>query len=62
MWYLLLTIVSGQPVLTPYTSQADACVAFAQAQPGAKVYEVESGRKVVISEGDCKPVPVFQKK
>lgn len=62
MFYLLLSIVAGQPVLTPYNNQADACVAYAQQQTGAKIYEVETGRKVDISEGECKPVPVFQKK
>jgi hypothetical protein len=62
IWFLLLSIVNGQPVLTPYANQSDACVAFAQAPAGAKVYQVTDGRKVEIAEGDCKPIVSFQKK
>jgi hypothetical protein len=62
IWFLLLSVVNSQPVLTSYTDQNSACVAFAAA-PGSHVYQVEDKRGgAVISEGDCKPVVQFNKK
>lgn len=61
IWFLLINIVSGTPQLTTYANQADACAAYA-ATAGSHVYQVEDGRKITITEGDCKPIPVFQKK
>lgn len=62
IWFLLLSIVNGQPVLTYEANQADACAALASAPAGAKVYQVTDGRKVEIAEGQCAPVVQFQKK
>ena len=62
IWFLLLNVVNGQPVLTTYADQASACVAFAAAQ-GSHVYQVEDKRGgAVISEGACVPQVQFQKK
>lgn len=63
-WYLLLTVVSGQPQTKIYSTEQQACVDYsiAKAAGPAFVYEV-SGRKdepkIVI--GDCKPVQQFIK-
>jgi hypothetical protein len=61
-WYLLLTVVSGQPQTKVYTTEQQACVDYlaAKAAGPAFVYQL-SGKKdsPAIAIGDCKPVQQF---
>jgi hypothetical protein len=62
VWFLLLSVVNGQPILTPYTDQAKACTAMVQMQ-GARVYQVQETRNgPEITEGSCLPVVQFKAK
>jgi hypothetical protein len=61
-WYLLLTVVSGQPQTKVYATEQQACVDYlaAKAANPAFVYEL-SGKKdaPTVALGDCKPVQQF---
>jgi hypothetical protein len=61
-WYLLLSVVSGQPQTKVYATEQQACVDYTAAKVSSPAFVyVLSGKKEnpSITLGDCKPVQQF---
>ena len=61
IWFILVTMVSGKPNLVPYDTEPEVCEALA-ANQGAYAWQLEDGRKKVLTMGDCKPQVHFTTK